>query len=76
MAFSDFPWPKTAPEFPQAREVRRYLERYAEENGLQPYVPGMNLEVCTETLPETTTSQCGHKQYFLADMAKSGLRVI
>ncbi|CAE7259709.1 FMO5 [Symbiodinium natans] len=35
-AFSDFPWPEEAETFPKAREVCRYLERFAES--LQPHL--------------------------------------
>eukprot|EP00913_Durusdinium_trenchii_P003706 g3430.t1 len=38
VAFSDFPWPKEAPDFPKSAELRKYLECYAEEKGLLPYV--------------------------------------
>ncbi|CAJ1410756.1 unnamed protein product [Effrenium voratum] len=37
-SFSDFPWPKAAPDFPSAHAMRNYLHRYAEAKGLLPLV--------------------------------------
>lgn len=35
-AFSDFPYPPTADDFPTAKQVRSYLEAYVDRFGLQP----------------------------------------
>src|SRR5215204_7410211 len=35
-AFSDFPYPDTADEYPTAAQVRQYLDDYVEHFGLRP----------------------------------------
>jgi dimethylaniline monooxygenase (N-oxide forming) len=45
-AFSDFPYPAAADEFPTAEQVREYLEAYVEHFGLRPLLR-LNTEVRT-----------------------------
>lgn len=37
-AFSDFPYPAAADDFPTAEQIRRYLESYADHFGLRPHL--------------------------------------
>jgi len=37
-AFSDFPYPQTADDYPTAEQVRAYLESYADHFGLRPHI--------------------------------------
>jgi cation diffusion facilitator CzcD-associated flavoprotein CzcO len=37
-ALSDFPMPKSYPEWPSGPQVQRYFESYAEHNGLLPFI--------------------------------------
>jgi cation diffusion facilitator CzcD-associated flavoprotein CzcO len=37
-SFSDFPYPRTADEFPTATQVRDYLESYADQFGIRPLI--------------------------------------
>lgn len=46
-AFSDFPWPKEASDFPRAEEVRRYLHDYAEAKQL---LSRVRLGCCVEAV--------------------------
>jgi dimethylaniline monooxygenase (N-oxide forming) len=45
-AFSDFPYPDTADDFPTAEQVRAYLDAYVEHFGLRPLLR-LATEVCT-----------------------------
>jgi dimethylaniline monooxygenase (N-oxide forming) len=38
MAFSDFPYPDTAPDFPSRAEVLQYLQAYADHFGLRQFI--------------------------------------
>ena len=44
-AFSDFPYPSTADDFPTAEQVREYLDAYVEHFGLAPLLQ-LATEVC------------------------------
>ena len=60
MAFSDFPLPETAPDFPSHSEVLQYLRDYAAHFGLHTYI---HLNTVVESVEPTAQGQwtvCTH----------------
>jgi Flavin-binding monooxygenase-like len=60
-AFSDFPYPDTADDFPTAQQVRAYLDAYAEYFGLRPF---LRLATEVRTVSRTPELVEGHAAPF------------